>query len=56
MVVTNLKKLYKDKLLFCNYLYFIFYMYMLSLQNIHTISEEKGKNRTAPSKGKIGEL
>ena len=29
---------------------------MLSLQNIHTISEEKRKKRKAPSKGKIGEL
>jgi len=32
---------------------------MLSLQNIHTISEEKGKKRKAPGKrkeNKIGEL
>ena len=29
-----------------------FFMYMLSLQNIHTISEEKRKKRKAPSKRK----
>ena len=34
-----------------------FYMYMLSLQNIRTISEEKRKKRKAYSKKeKIGEL
>jgi len=35
--------------IFCNYLYFSFYMHMLSLQNIHTLSEEKRKKR----KGKV---
>ena len=30
---------------FCNYLYFIVYMYMVLLQNIHTISEEKKKEK-----------
>ena len=40
------------RFIFCNYLYFIFYMYMLSLQNIHTLSEDKRKKRKAPSKRK----
>ena len=33
---------------FGNYPYFMFYMYMLSLQNIHTISEEKRKRKKKP--------
>ena len=48
----------KASMLFCFLTIFIslFYIYMPSLQNIHTISEEKSKEKKAPSKRKSSVL